>query len=303
MHLSFFWPLCRTELLQLDSLHLVLLELLLLLLAKIFLFASPPSAIGNRIQAQPAHVRIQEINERDEEETDEQPTSKIPADAASAGPKIEEPSSADLQESKLYPRPLVDRLLWHFVSFIDPLALPLLPPSAADPAIPACQLKQWNITYTLDALVVRQHPDEPALYASTNYFPTVELRAIYEMLVNLEVRSSWDSLTERAEPLERLPYARGGADYLALRSLFPIKAKDLVLLSAYATLPPTRDGRKRLISAARSVEHPTKPPGTPGYARMNIKISGFLLEEHPDGGTSFTQIACVRSGSLALLRR
>lgn len=239
------------------------------------------------MQAQPQPASIRELPaEKAIEPPQEQAPQTKPASSV-----VEKANAVEIQESKLYPQALVDRLLWHFVSYADPLLLPLLPPTAADPSIPICELEQWNVTFTQDALMVRQHPDESAIYASTNHFPNVPLRSIYEMMVNLEVRSSWDSLTERAELLERLPHSRGGAVYLALRSLFPIKAKDLVLLSAHATLPPTTDGRKRVISAARSVEHPVKPPGTPGYARMNIKISGFILEEHPKGGTIFTQIA------------
>lgn len=274
--------------LQLDGLHLVLIELLFLLVARLFLFSSPKKQITQ--VPVPASTAA----------PDQQPAS--PAEASSQT-QVEEKPAKEVKsepatkriENKLYSQLMIDRLLWHFVSFVDPSLAPLLPPHAVDASVAVCPLSTWTTTFTQDALIVKQHPERPGLYASTDHFPEVDLRAIYEMMVNLEVRKSWDSLTERTEPLEQLPYHRGSADYLALRSLFPIKAKDLVLLSTYASLPPTSDGRRRIIAAAKSVKHPEKPPGTPGYSRMDIDISGFLLEDHPDRGTLFTQISSVLS--------
>lgn len=272
--------------LQLDHLHLVLFELLLLLLARVWLGTpavrqalSSPAALT---QPGPSDSPIAaEASDPDAEPPSMQASKKPPKLTAA------EPSS------KLYPQTTINKLLWHFVSLIDPSLLSLLPPTAASPDISICPVSDWNVTFTQDTLVVRQHPEDKAIYASSDYFPAIDLRSLYEMLVNLELRSSWDTLSERTESLERLPNGRGGADYLALRSVFPIKAKDLVLLNIFATLPPTPAGCKRVITAARSVEHPSKPPGTPGYARMDIRISGILLEEHPNGGTVFTQIASV----------
>lgn len=61
----------------------------------------------------------------------------------------------------------------------------------------------------------------------------------------------------------------------------------MVLLSVNAQLLP--EGRKRLVCATTSVEHPSKPVFR-SYTRMKLSVSGFIAEEDGLGGSRVTQL-------------
>lgn len=90
----------------------------------------------------------------------------------------------------------------------------------------------------------------------------------------------------------RLALNKKVMQYMALRSMFPVKAKDMVLVTAVGRLPPTDKGLRRLIRATKSVEHPSKP-AQKGYQRMELIISGFLIQDDGTGGCVMTQVTCV----------
>ncbi len=86
--------------------------------------------------------------------------------------------------------------------------------------------------------------------------------------------------------------------------MFPVKPKDLVLMSVIAQLPSSastipQSADKpvlRLVAATTSTEHERKPAGSGGRQRMTLNISGFILEEDGEGGVLLTQVTDVRRG-------
>lgn len=62
-----------------------------------------------------------------------------------------------------------------------------------------------------------------------------------------------------------------------------------------STIPSTPDKPVlRIVCATTSVENDSKPPGQKGYARMELDIAGFVLEEDGQGGVLLTQLTDVR---------
>jgi hypothetical protein len=88
-----------------------------------------------------------------------------------------------------------------------------------------------------------------------------------------------------------------------------VKAKDLVLLSIPGRLPTASDEitttgpvaeKLRIYCASTSVEH-EKAPITPAFNRMELTVSGFLIEEEGEGSriVQITDLSGLGCESLA----
>jgi hypothetical protein len=228
-------------------------------------------------------------------------TSKAPPSVTVQSTEVEESSEEALNEHPLYSPSLLDETLVDFLTLADPDSLPLI---TTPDDTPKLQLSAWRDLFQDENVLVRSHPTRSGFYAVTGRFRSFSIRQVWELLISVEMRKTYDSMTQetaqldRIGPIEHSRQQSASVDYVALKSMWPVGAKDLVLLSVYAQLPPglTADGRplKRLICASRSIEHPDKPPQS-GFSRMNIAISGFLLSEDGEGGCILTQVSDLSS--------
>jgi len=83
-----------------------------------------------------------------------------------------------------------------------------------------------------------------------------------------------------------------------MKGMAMVKAKDLVLLSVASKLPTAADepapgkpvaDKLQIFAATTSVDH-ERVPATPAYNRMQLSVSGFLIEEVGAGGSKIVQI-------------
>jgi hypothetical protein len=284
--------------LALDGLHITLAQLLLLLLARFWLNWFQPTPL------EPAETAIPRPAARIAPVIPNEPpsvTTKASPSVNVQSTEVEESSEEALNEHPLYPPSLLDNTLVDFLTLADPDSLPLI---TTPDDTPKLQLSAWRDLFQDENVVVRSHPTRSGFYAVTGRFRSFSIRQVWELLISVEMRKTYDSMTQETVQLDRIgpiEYSRqqsASVDYVALKSMWPVGAKDLVLLSVYAQLPPsqTSDGRplKRLICASRSIEHPDKPPQS-GFSRMNIAISGFLLSEDGEGGCILTQVSDLSS--------
>jgi hypothetical protein len=85
--------------------------------------------------------------------------------------------------------------------------------------------------------------------------------------------------------------------------MWPVSPSDVCLISVAAQLPPSPSTIPstpdkpvlRLVCATTSVENDKKPAGASKYKRMELDISGFILEEDGRGGVLLTQLTDVRA--------
>lgn len=201
----------------------------------------------------------------------------------------------------MYGNALLDGTLAHFLAVLDPSQLQYLPASP-DPSTLAAPvpLAAWEQLLTSPTCSVAKHPTIPHLYSISAAYPDVPLRNLWELMIDIENRSKWDSMCYATEQIEAMALSQShvdvhtaerqaSVDYLATKGMFPVKANDMVLLSVNATLTPTATAKTRLVCATTSVEHPSKPP-TRSYTRMSLSISGFVAEDDGQGGSRVTQL-------------
>jgi hypothetical protein len=226
-------------------------------------------------------------------------------------------------EHPLYPNQLMDCALAKFLAFASPSAVERLPPSAR-PSEPAIPVSEWGCIFSdsesSNDLSVLAHPTALNLYAISTRFPGVRTRQLWEALGDIDRRTEWDRTCEKAEMIERLDAKQTGSrrafiSYIATKGMFPIRgkiiicpfpsfywspnfqcygktAKDLVTLTVEARLPPPaeRPNHMVLASASTSVENPQCPAAN-GYSRMEIAVSGYLVQDDEEiGGCKLTQI-------------
>ena len=222
----------------------------------------------------------------------------LPAAAAAA---IARPARLPKPEHPMYSNATLDSTLAHFLAVLDPSQLQYLPASP-DPSTLAAPvpLAAWEQLLASPTCSVAKHPTIPHLYSISAAYPDVPLRNLWELMIDIENRSKWDSMCYATEQMEAMALAQShvdahtaerqaSVDYLATKGMFPVKANDMVLLSVNATLTPTSTAKTRLVCATTSVEHPSKPP-TRSYTRMSLSISGFVAEDDGQGGSRVTQL-------------
>lgn len=204
-------------------------------------------------------------------------------------------------EHSVYTDSFLDGVLHRFLTFADPASLSVFP--SVEESLPlsdAIPVSEWVRLFENDILTVSSHPTLNGLYSITTIFPTLSLRSLWELMLSIESRTEWDNSCEQTQHLEdigpvcsndgQVQDRQATISYLALKSMFPIKPRDMVLLSVLARLAPSPTGCQRLVSATTSVQHASKP-AQKGYQRMEIANSGFLAEELPEGGCKLMQIS------------
>ncbi|PWZ01400.1 hypothetical protein BCV70DRAFT_198830 [Testicularia cyperi] len=184
------------------------------------------------------------------------------------------------------------------------------------------------------SIVVRSHPDPNRhLFSVQSVIPGVTARQFWSLMASAENRKLWDNTVEEgsvkrwlanelaASPSSSVstetansqssssPNGSSSADIaesLAARvellrfgSIFMVaKARDMVLLSVDARLPPKslssdqspEDGPLRLVSTSQSIVDPSLPPRK-GYTRFELRTGGFMVEDLGDDGVP--ESACV----------
>ncbi|GAA5967875.1 hypothetical protein JCM11641_005793 [Rhodosporidiobolus odoratus] len=313
--------------LGLDKLHVGLLQVLLLVVLRAGLdmipskvkqattrrrSASPPPAIMVERKASPsppvAQVAPVEASKK----------RKTKHDAAKARTKT--PRLRPVPPPPPPPKPLppfsvekLDETVANFLSITDPAFLSYLPSSAKPTtSIPPAPLSSWTSTYSAADIQVLQHPTLKSLFGICATYPEVPLRSLYEVLQNVGVRGTWDSMTASGEELERFEVEggrRANVMWMKMKGMAMVKAKDLVLLSIPGTFPtlstassipdaeaPVSDSTKpvashlKLFAATTSVSH-LRAPITNEFNRMQLDVSGFVIEEVNGGkGSRIVQI-------------
>ena len=158
-----------------------------------------------------------------------------------------------------------------------------------------------------------QHPSTSTLYAICARFPKVPLRNLYEVLTTIERRKEWDGMcsgsktvqevdvefptvggAEKDEKSEgvtgKIRRVKGNVVWIGMKGVALIKAKDMVLLSIAGCLPRSSSEEPlRIVCATTSTTHPEVPPRS-DYNRMELGVSGFLIEEDGNGGSKIVQV-------------
>ncbi|GAA5887872.1 hypothetical protein JCM6882_000783 [Rhodosporidiobolus microsporus] len=200
----------------------------------------------------------------------------------------------------------LDETVANFVSITDPAFLAYLPGVKPTTTIPPAPLTAWTTTYSAGDIEVVQHPTLKSLFGICATYPDVPLRALYEVLTNVNERARWDSMTQGAEEVEKFEAGGKKANcmHMKMKGMAMVKAKDLVLLSVSGTLPTSHSSplsapitptlplapKLRVFAATTSVDHPRYPP-TPDFNRMELAVSGFMIEEANEGkGSRIVQI-------------
>lgn len=101
-----------------------------------------------------------------------------------------------------FPSSLLDGVVAKFLACTAPQHLPLLPiTSSAESSTP---LASWKTLHEAESLTVLQHPSTSGLYALCAQFPGVPVRKLYEVLINVGDRTTWDRMCQAAEEIEEV---------------------------------------------------------------------------------------------------
>ncbi|KPV75028.1 uncharacterized protein RHOBADRAFT_44543 [Rhodotorula graminis WP1] len=202
------------------------------------------------------------------------------------------------------PPPLfaADKLDETVANFLHITAPAFLSHIAATPttSIPSAPLSEWKSTFKGDNVEVLQHPKLASLFGICATFPDVPIRQLFQVLQDVGSRSAWDSMSEGADEIERFEVEgrKGNCLHMRMKGMAMVKAKDLVLLSVASKLPTADDepapgkpvaDKVQIFAATTSVDH-ERVPATPAYNRMQLSVSGFLIEEVGAGGSKIVQI-------------
>ncbi|GAA93489.1 uncharacterized protein L969DRAFT_89262 [Mixia osmundae IAM 14324] len=282
--------------LSLDNLHLGLVEVVLLLVLRFVINLNPVNAVRR------AESVAGVVSQADQDEYDR--SSVVPkARRLKRKPKSRK-SAKSKGEHPVYTDAVIDKCLYSMLAIVDPKPLGELKEPKDDTPAPI-PLDQWALVHDSERTKVMKHPSMPQLYAISSTFPELEVRKLWEVLIDAGNRVTWDGLCEKAETVEELGprgvkadgKRQGSIAYLAMKGMFPVKAKDMCLLSIITRLPPTASTVPdssdkpilRLMCATTSVEHKDRPEQS-GYNRMKLAISGFVAEEDGHGGSRLIQI-------------
>jgi len=192
-----------------------------------------------------------------------------------------------------FPVEKLDDNVANFLSTVEPSFLSHIPHATPSTKIPPASMSTWTNLYEQDSITVLQHPTLKTLYGIGAHFPDVPIKKLYEVLVDIQSRSVWDTMTSGAYEVERFEVGgkKANISHMKMKGMPMVKAKDLVLLSIPGRLPtasdsPTTTGpvadKLRIYCASTSVEH-ANAPVTSSFNRMELGVSGFLIEEEGEG--------------------
>ncbi|KAK0541243.1 hypothetical protein OC842_000076 [Tilletia horrida] len=209
-------------------------------------------------------------------------------------------------------------VLRRFLSVVDPELLADLSTSSAEvdnsssstAAEDSVALSEWDLLYAshpaaleLDPaelvgssemrILVRTHPDpNTPLFSIQAFLPNLCARRFWTLMAESENRHLWDATIQNSEvqPFNGQHHDQGDIksriEVLTFAAIFMVtKARDMVLLSVDAQLPPRRSESSssaplRLLSASQSITHPAFPPRKK-FTRFQLGIGGFLVEDLP----------------------
>lgn len=164
-----------------------------------------------------------------------------------------------IPEHPLYSNESIDACLRHFLAILDPEQLPNLAEGSNLAAVPATvPLSAWELLLNTPTTRVSKHPTIPHLYSISALYSDVPIRNLWELLIDITRRPSWDSMCYSAEEMDAIgsldqsdeATRQASITYLATKGMFPIKANDMVMLSANARLLPEKP--LRLVCATTS---------------------------------------------------
>ncbi|GAA5843649.1 hypothetical protein JCM9279_000822 [Rhodotorula babjevae] len=291
--------------LGLDGLHVGLLQVLLLLVLRAGLDLIP-SGLKRRTSAPaaspaPAPVVVVEA------------PSSAPVEVAERAQKIGHAERKVKERTKRrrikaapapappppFPADKLDETVANFLHITAPAFLLHISASPTT-SIPPAPLAEWKSTFQGDNVEVLQHPKLASLFGICATFPDVPIRQLFQVLQDIGSRSAWDSMSEGADEIERFEVdgRKGNCLHMRMKGMAMVKAKDLVLLSVASKLPTAADepapgkpvaDKLQIFAATTSVDH-ERVPATPAYNRMQLSVSGFLIEEVGAGGSKIVQI-------------
>ncbi|KAK4054528.1 hypothetical protein OIV83_001022 [Microbotryomycetes sp. JL201] len=305
--------------LGLDTVHLGLIQIVLLLIFGQLSQWSPNNAVKT------AADRVEQVVnnhsgriENGSATTSSTTKSKPKKRRARRKQKKADPATT---ENKLFPASLCDRVVRNFLAATEPEYVKLLPPpspqdeASSKDAPESMPLSDWKELFKEDNLVVKQHPTANKLFALQARFPNVPIRKLFEVLTTIDKRKEYDGMTQDAKEIERFEIVadavegngakreiKGAAVWLAMKGMGPIKSKDMVLLSVAGRMPTPvpidsntvsiedqKESKMRMYCATSSFEHPDYPPQS-GFNRMQMGVTGFLIEEDGEGGSNIVQV-------------
>ncbi|GAA5961122.1 hypothetical protein JCM3765_001234 [Sporobolomyces pararoseus] len=286
--------------LGIDNLHVGLIQVVLLLVLRSLLdvlpsfrvgSTSPPSPTATIVQAAPTTTKEKEIvtTTRSLEGT---PVVKRKA-MRSRRTKLPTLPSSPPSAPPPFPAEKLDENVANFISTVEPSFLSHVPEARPTTKIPPASLSTWTNLFEQDSITVLQHPSIKTLYGIGAHFPDVPIRKLYEVLVDLNSRSTWDTMTSGADEIERFEVEgrKANISHMKMKGMPLVKAKDLVLLSIPGRLPTASDEistsgpvaeKLRIYCASTSVVH-DKAPITSAFNRMELSVSGFMIEEEGEG--------------------
>ncbi|KAM0791299.1 hypothetical protein ACM66B_005771 [Microbotryomycetes sp. NB124-2] len=305
--------------LGLDTIHLGLIQIVLLLIFGQLSQTSsnnPIKAAANKVEQVVNHSQPIENGSAETKTADSKSKKR-----RTRKKKSNNAAAESGQQHKLFPASLCDRVVRNFLAATEPEYVKLLPPPTAEDetiskdAPESMPLSDWKELFKEDNLVVRQHPSANKLFALQAKFPNVPIRKLFEVLTTIDKRKEYDGMTQDAKEIERFEIVadavegggakreiKGAAVWLAMKGMGPIKSKDMVLLSVAGRMPDPvpqdsntvsledqKQAKMRMYCATTSFEHPDYPPQS-GFNRMQMGVTGFLIEEDGNGGSNIVQV-------------
>ncbi|KAK4056727.1 hypothetical protein OIO90_002279 [Microbotryomycetes sp. JL221] len=314
--------------LGLDALHIGLFQVLVLLVLGQLSNWSPKKALTAPVRV--ITQAEQAVTSNGSATTNDETTSKPSSNKRRRNKSKKRSSKTvnDSTQHHLFKPSMCDRVVRNFLAATEPEYVKLLPPpteqdrqlDAQQKAPDAMPLSDWKELFRDDTslnLIVRQHPTANKLFALEAKFPNVPVRNLFEVLTTIDKRKEYDGMTQDTKEIERFEIVdqapngindhggkreiKGAAVWLAMKGMGPIKSKDMVLLSVAGRLPvpvpqdvkqvnvESNQDKMRMYCATTSFDHPDYPPQS-GFNRMQMGVTGFLIEEDGQGGSNIVQV-------------
>lgn len=304
-------PLCTTAKLGIDNLHVGLIQVVLLLVLRSLLDVVPTfrSSSSTPVSKPPVTIAIEREATTKEATTETKAVETTQKRQGRRRRRRTTPKEATSTRAPPFPTDKLDDNVANFISTVEPAFLVYLPESSCQKTrstggIPPCSVSTWTETYRDDSrgILVAHHPSVKTLFAISCRFRDVSVHKLYDVLVDLDSRPQWDSMTFASREVERFESDDGryeaNVSHMQMKGMPPlVKQKDLVLLSVPGRLPrksddnldlgkggPTTD-RMRIFCASTSVEH-DQARVSPEFNRMQLSVSGFLIEQDGDDSSS-----------------
>ncbi|TPX40642.1 hypothetical protein SeMB42_g05558 [Synchytrium endobioticum] len=165
----------------------------------------------------------------------------------------------------------------------------------ADAVYPDAATNPWSLVASVANPLIQVYKKSNTDFC---FKVVVEIEAtpetIFDTLADIDHRREWDEMCENAGVVDNVD-AHTKVQYMKTKGVFPAAPRDAVVLAYVGKLP---DGR--YINVTKSVEHDAVPPfdNTPANTiRMQVKIAGQIVAPAPDK-PGFTWIVQIADGDL-----